>query len=585
MKNILIYAPMAHPGYLYLSVPLLVGQLENSGIDVKGLDLNIKYFNHVFTSTYLQNVYNKLKTYEQNAIQYKQELYYSEKVKHIKEYIQKHSNRAEYAIKYIESAIKILKTDDFYNPKLYMKSYRIIMYALELISCLYYPQAVSYHEFHNSFYKQSYKDIKSETENKDINPFLEYFEGVIDSIIDEDTEFVGISASFDRQIMPALTLAKILKQKTKAHISLGGNVFCRIEETLKQNPDLFDIFADSIMVGDGEKNIIKLVKAVNNKEKLDDISGIIYKKDKELIYNPFDYIKNMQEIKPISLSGYNLKDYFIPEVVLPIQISKGCYWGKCTFCDYFHGKPKFFTKTVSQTVKEMAEYKEKYGITNFEFVDEAISPHFYDKFSDKLLEQNLKIHFHSMARLEKEFTLDLLKKMHKAGLSIISWGYESASKRIMKLINKGIDLDLREEIIKNSAKTGIWNFGYIMLGFPSETKEEAKQTIAFIENNQDIIDNFTCSVFKLRKHSQIAQNPEKYNLKNRQNDDDFAIEYSFEDNQNTERNKDILLNYFNEEHLKNIINNFTFYLSENYLILYLVKYGREYVKNIKISEL
>ena len=418
MKNVLIYAPMAHPGYLYLSVPLLVGQLEHSGIDACGIDMNIKYFNHVFTSSYLKEVYNKLKTYENNSSEYKRESYYEEKVKRIKEYIKKHTNRAEYAIKYIESAVKILKTEDFYNPKLYMKSYRIMMYALELISCLYYPQAVSYNEFHNEFYKQSYKDIKSETENKDINPFLEYFEQIADNIIDEDTEFIGISASFDRQIMPALTLAKILKKKTKAHISLGGNVFCRIEETLKQNPEILDIFADSIMVGDGEKNIIKLVNAVNNKKPLDEISGIIYKKDNILKYNPFDYIKNMQDIKPISLNGYNLKDYFIPEVVLPIQISKGCYWGKCTFCDYFHGKPKFYTKTVSQTVKEMSEYKAKYGISNFEFVDEAISPHFYDKFADKLLEEKLDIHFHSMARLEKEFTLELLQKIHKAGLSI-----------------------------------------------------------------------------------------------------------------------------------------------------------------------
>ena len=156
---------------------------------------------------------------------------------------------------------------------------------------------------------------------------------------------------------------------------------------------------------------------------------------------------------------------------------------------------------------------------------------------------------------------------------------------IIPAINKGVDLDFREEIIKNSAKTGIWNFGYIMLGFPSETKEEAQKTISFIEENQDIIDNFTCSVFKLRKHSPIAQNPEKFNLKNRKNDNDFAIEYSFEDNDKTERNKNILLEYFKPEHINNILDNFTFYLSENYLILYLVKYGREYVKNIKISSL
>lgn len=584
MKNILIYPPLSHPAYIYLSVPLLLGQVQSLGIECAGNDLNVEYFNHIFTKKYLEGALIKLKNYENNSAEFSEKPYYKDKVAKIKSYLSENIDRAEKTVLYIEQAVAVFKSEQFYSSELFMKAYRIIKYAQELLSLLVYPQAISYGEFDSDFYKQSYSDLKEEVLNKDVNGFVEYFEQKVDELIGPDTKFVGISVAYNRQLLPALTLAKVLKEKKNVHVSLGGNFFSRITDTLQKTPEFFDIFADSITIGDGEQNIIKLIKAVNLDESLDDLEGVMYKGKDGVRFSESQVITNMQKIAKISLDGYDFGQYFAPEIVLPVQLSKGCYWGKCSFCDYFHGKPRFYTKTVSQAVEELKYYSERYGITKFEFVDEAISPHYFEKLADKILEQNLKINFYSMVRLESGFTKEVLEKLYKAGLRMLDWGYESSSTRIMELMNKGVDIEKREEILRLSSQAGIWNHLFIMFGFPTETKDDALQTVNFLQENEDIVDGYSCSIFALRKHSKIAKFLEEYNLSNKQDKDDFSIEFSFDEDKKTIRQKETLLEYFGEDYMKDkLINKLHFYLSENYLLLYLLKYGKSFVKYEKFS--
>ena len=56
-------------------------------------------------------------------------------------------------------------------------------------------------------------------------------------------------------------------------------------------------------------------------------------------------------------------------------------------------------------------------------------------------------YFYSFARLEKAFTPEVLKNLYDAGARFFMWGYEAESERIMKLINKGIDLSYRKKIL------------------------------------------------------------------------------------------------------------------------------------------
>ena len=53
---------------------------------------------------------------------------------------------------------------------------------------------------------------------------------------------------------------------------------------------------------------------------------------------------------------------------MPVLSSRGCYWGKCSFCDHSFGQ-KVDIKPVSQFVDELEILNKKHGIKHFELID------------------------------------------------------------------------------------------------------------------------------------------------------------------------------------------------------------------------
>ncbi len=61
------------------------------------------------------------------------------------------------------------------------------------------------------------------------NMFYGFYEKIIPEIIEKNPDYIGISIAGQSQMLPALTLANILKKKTNAHINLGGSYISRLE--------------------------------------------------------------------------------------------------------------------------------------------------------------------------------------------------------------------------------------------------------------------------------------------------------------------------------------------------------------------
>ena len=89
---------------------------------------------------------------------------------------------------------------------------------------------------------------------------------------------------------------------------------------------------------------------------------------------------------------------------------------------------------------------------------------------------------------------------------------ESGNKRVLDLIGKGTNPADISEVLKSSHSAGISNVTYVIFGFPTETKEEFKETIAFLEENQDYIDLISPTLFGLQKGTPIFKNPGKYGI-------------------------------------------------------------------------
>jgi len=284
------------------------------------------------------------------------------------------------------------------------------------------------------------------------------------------------------------------------------------------------------------------------------------------------------------LDDLHLEEYLMPELILPVQSSRGCYWKKCTFCDHDFGQT-YNVKNVKKMVSELQELNSKYGIKHFEFIDEAMSGDYIRELSEAILDSGLEINWYCNARLENSFTKDVFVIARKAGLRMILWGLESGSERIMALINKGVDFEKRPEILKNASDADIWNYAYIFFGFPSETHEDVVATADLICNNLDIIHYYGRSMFTLGKHAQLSHDPEKFGIIKLPDDEEFSATASFTRNKGlSQKELEESINLFRDRYAE---------ISKDYawrymryreiLFMYICKYGKDSVLKMKIK--
>lgn len=593
MKALLIFPPQAYPANPYLSVPLLAGQLKNAGYDVTTIDLNVKFFNDILNAKYLSCVYEDIKRIPQeiqNKIKSKQinedqdcYKYLAEKQTLIQKYLESSSKKAEYAIKYVDQAVKTYKTQDFYNPDLFSKAFRIISYATDLISMKYFPMRINFGDYYNKYFTMNYKDILFQTSTNDINIYIDYYKEHLPSLNLNNYDIIFISVPYPNQIVAAFTLARYLRENTTAKLCIGGNTITRIAESFKKHKDFFSIFCNYILIGEAEQSIVDVMKYLDGEIDISSVSGLIYMKNGNIVSNPIIPYTNIDNSAEIYLDDYNFTDYFIPEIVLPIQIAKGCYWGKCAFCDFFHGKPTYLPKKIDTVIKEIEKAKEKYGIDKFEITDEAIPPEYYFEFADKLIEKQLNIKFFSMARLEDLYTKDNLQKLYKAGLRLLNWGYEAASERILKQMNKGINPKNRLTILKNSSDSLIWNRVSFIFGFPGETLEEGMMTVNTIKDNLSIIHSYNAMQFALRRHAQISKEIDKYDIASCSDNEEFSDNINITDKELKEEDKKNYIKkvreIYQQEHGTRL---WRILMPTSFMLLYLSKYGRDFVKDCVI---
>ncbi len=508
---LLITPPLLDPKTIYISMPILLGQIKTyagEGFKAKNLDLNIKFFNKILSKEYIEKTRNQ---YDKKNINYNKE-------------------EAENLINNIENSICIFR-EALYGNEEFNKAEELINSALNFIS-LQYPnfKIDRLNNFENSFldYTSDYQYIEAITQEKEKNIFIEFFEEIIKKeITKEKYDLIAITIPFIGTLIPALTLSRLLKNNTKSHITIGGN-FIKQKDILN-NPEILNKFCDSIMFGDGEESIIQMLKSIASRTPCKNVDGIMYKnKRNEIISTEPKIINNINNVAKMSFDGINFNEYLFKRPDIYIINSKGCYWGKCTFCSLGEKYNNYKIKTPAKVVKDIKEIINEYPQHGWiQFQDDALSPAYLDKLADEIMKENLNIYYTIFARFEKEFTKELITKLYKSGLRAIYWGLESGSQSVLDKMNKGINIEYVPNILKNCHEIGISNLAGIIVNFPTETAEEINETIEFLKSVMQYV-TISPGPFSLMKNSYVYRNCEKYGIKITK-ENDFSYSAEFED--------------------------------------------------------
>ena len=113
---------------------------------------------------------------------------------------------------------------------------------------------------------------------------------------------------------------------------------------------------------------------------------------------------------------------------------------------------------------------------------------------------------------------------------MILFGLETASERMIELMDKGTQRETMGRVLKDSAAAGIWNHTFSFFGFPTETLEDAQDTVNFVYAHGDAIHSASPGEFVLERYSPVHLQPQKFGVRRivEQPEKDLAIYFEYE---------------------------------------------------------
>jgi anaerobic magnesium-protoporphyrin IX monomethyl ester cyclase len=316
------------------------------------------------------------------------------------------------------------------------------------------------------------------------------------------TLLVGISTATGSQLKNARVLMHFIKKQKNVPIVCGGPFPSALPDLLLAQ----ESGVDYVIVGQGEKPLLKLTKAILSGCKQSDLGKIprLYyhdKKTREIIQSKAKFkrvdINKMPALPYFDREIIDVNRYINPEVrAINYTTSSGCV-GNCAFC-YWHNSYNYSVFKVKRVINDLKRMKKEFGILNLNFDDPTffIGRDRVMEIVNGIIKEKLNIAWRGNARIDtlKQFSLSDVRKIHQAGCDVIHVGLEHASAKIISLMGKRINPYDALKLLEYSKKTGIIFRFHLLLANPTEKIKDLKELARFIKKMKKVKDDFDYTI-------------------------------------------------------------------------------------------
>lgn len=295
-------------------------------------------------------------------------------------------------------------------------------------------------------------------------------------------DIVGVNNLFTKQRDNAHKIYEIAKKIDKNIITIAGGA----HPTVMPELVLSDPNADYVVLGEGERAIIDLVRLIEGKLDISSLDGIGYKeKGKIKIVPKKRFIEDLDALPFPARHLLNMEKYFglksshgdrRKKRFSPIITSRGCP-AQCSFCSaYAVWGRGFRCRSPENIIKEIKHLKAEYGIQEIMFEDDnlTLNPKRAEALFDGMIQERLNLEWDTPNGIAA-WTLseNLIDKMKKSGCHTINFAIESGNQHVLDtIIKKPLNLDKVKPLVKYAKKIGL-NVGiFLVVGMPNETENQ-----------------------------------------------------------------------------------------------------------------
>ena len=333
----------------------------------------------------------------------------------------------------------------------------------------------------------------------------------------KDAICLGISLVTGPMIRETVAIARAVKEwNPDFPIILGG-----WHPSLLPKQTLEAECIDYVVRGQGEETLLELVQHLESHSSVDLISGLGFKRDGKLLFTPERPLRPLAEMPP---KAYHIADFDAYER------SCGRRWAmytsslacpfNCSYCTNagVYGR-KWNALSPEQFVEETVDLTRRYNLELLWVVDDNF---LVDLDRARLIGEglvragaNFKWSIQATTNLTARLSTEDLKLLRRSGLHQICQGVDSASPKILKLMNKEFqDFDSIYQSAARCLEADIRPSFNIIFAFPGEGRPERRETVDFM---MDVCRKFPgaefwTNIFTPYPGAPIMEHPEEIGL-------------------------------------------------------------------------
>ncbi len=546
-KILLITPPFTQLNTPYPASPYLKGFLRSQGHEVFQADLGIELINRIFTRDGFLKIFAAAKTsnnqLSQNSIQIiNNERSYVQTVELVMHFLQYRDTTLAQRIcsdNFLPRASRFNQLPDlewsFGSTGVSDKARFLATLYIEDVGDLIKDGVTPYF----GFSRYAEKLGMSAHSFSSIDQALQQPQNIIETwmlellktpIEEQRPDVVGLTIPFPGNLYAALKCGQHIKQNFPHIKVIAGGGYINTELRELSEPAVFN-YVDFITLDDGERPLLNILDFLRGEKKAGELTRTFTRVDHEVSYvnNEKENCISHKDIGCPDYSDLALDKYLsLIDLANPMHrlwsdgrwnkltIAHGCYWHKCSFCDtsldYIQ---RFDSASATVLVDRIERIVAQTGQTGFHFVDEAAPPAALKELALELLRRKISISWWTNIRFENAFTEDLCRLLAASGCIAVTGGLETASDRLLQLMNKGVTVRQAAQVCRNLSSAGIMVHAYLMYGFPTQTAQETVDSLEIIRQlfDQGLIQSAFWHRFTATIHSDVGRNPAKYHCK------------------------------------------------------------------------
>ncbi len=294
---------------------------------------------------------------------------------------------------------------------------------------------------------------------------------------------VGISAMSHSYLYVQWLVAQFQRTRPELPVVLGGPLPSTVPEIV-----IREIQADRVVIGEGEETLPGLIQALEGKRSLSSVAGIAYLEEDRVVMTPAR--ESIRDLDRLPFPAWHLMpmQHYLdrcerlqedhPSGIINLIASRGCPYD-CCYCDHTIKGYGVRRRSVENVIGEVRALREELGerLEGIYFVDDSFTVN--REWILDFCAQFLKIPDRPLWTCNTRVDLvdrELLTAMKEAGCTMVRYGFESGSPRILKMMAKKTKREDFIQVVQLSRELKLHTIFTLMVGMIEETEESIQES-------------------------------------------------------------------------------------------------------------